>query len=192
MSTYNKIDLAFVTRLKRVLGSRVFWCEDAQSKEIIKENSSDQSFHSPAAPEVVVYPNTPEEVAVILKLCNDTKVPVTTRGAGTGVEGGAIPYAGGVVVNTENFQKIDVFPEDMMARVGVGVKKLQLNKEVAKHGLLFGPDPSSNPCLVTPPCSTQKLSESQSLSRKTFRPTWLVHSTQHASCTYMWTLRYKD
>eukprot|EP00240_Pyramimonas_obovata_P001151 CAMPEP_0118941866 /NCGR_PEP_ID=MMETSP1169-20130426/34855_1 /TAXON_ID=36882 /ORGANISM="Pyramimonas obovata, Strain CCMP722" /LENGTH=478 /DNA_ID=CAMNT_0006886743 /DNA_START=696 /DNA_END=2132 /DNA_ORIENTATION=+ len=144
---YGKVDTGFVTSLRRLLGSRVFWCEDSQSREVIEENSRDQSFHSPAAPDVVVYPNTPEEVASILKLCNDARVPVVSRGAGTGVEGGAIPYKGGVVLNTENFQKIEVFIEDMIARVGVGVKKLQLNKELEKHGVLFGPDPSSNPCL---------------------------------------------
>mmetsp|Transcript_16399 Transcript_16399/g.27567 ORF Transcript_16399/g.27567 Transcript_16399/m.27567 type:complete len:475 (-) Transcript_16399:547-1971(-) len=148
MSAYTKVDAGIVQLLRDVTApKRVVWCEEKSSDAVMDAHSHDWSFHPTARPELVVFPETAEEVAEILKLCNQRKVPVTTRGAGTGVEGAAIPYSGGLVLNTDNFQKVDVISENMIAVVGVGVKKLQLNKALKKYGLLFGPDPSSNPCL---------------------------------------------
>jgi glycolate oxidase len=52
-------------------------------------------------PDVVLKPGTAEEVSAILVFCNDHKIPVTPRGAGTGLSGGALPHLGGVVLSTE-------------------------------------------------------------------------------------------
>ncbi|KAH9599181.1 FAD linked oxidase [Trypanosoma melophagium] len=70
---------------------------------------------------------------------------MTPRGAGTGIEGGAIPYAGGVVIDTSKLQRMDVDVRNAFVWVGAGVAKLQLLKAVRKLGFLFGPDPLSNP-----------------------------------------------
>jgi len=94
-----------------------------------------------------VLPKSVEQVAAVLRECNLRRIPVTPRGAGTGIEGGAIPYHGGVVITTEQLKGIEVRVADMNAKVGAGVKKLELNKALFSMGLLFGPDPSSNPCI---------------------------------------------
>jgi len=71
------------------------------------------------------------------------------RGAGTGVEGGAIPYGGGVVISTERLRRLELLDEEMppVAMVGAGIYKNELNAFLATKGLVFGPDPSSNPTL---------------------------------------------
>lgn len=88
-----------------------------------------------------------EEVVALVQFCNDRKIPIVTRGAGTGLEGGCIPYQGGIVCDTSHLNRISVDPENMLARVGAGVLKDQLNKYLEPHGFFFGPDPSSNPSL---------------------------------------------
>src|SRR5215213_4314702 len=57
-------------------------------------------------PDIVLRPGTVEEVSAILAFCNDHKIPVTPRGAGTGLSGGALPHLGGVVLSTERLNRI--------------------------------------------------------------------------------------
>ncbi|EPY31124.1 D-lactate dehydrogenase (cytochrome) [Angomonas deanei] len=72
---------------------------------------------------------------------------MTPRGAGTGLEGGCVPYAGGIVVDTARLSRLDIDKDNSCVWVGAGVTKLQLSKAALKVGLHFGPDPSSNPCV---------------------------------------------
>jgi D-lactate dehydrogenase (cytochrome) len=74
-------------------------------------------------------------------------VPLTPRGAGTGVEGGAIPLRRGLVLDSSRLDGITILPAERVAIVGAGVRKLDLKRAAARHGLCFGPDPSSNPSL---------------------------------------------
>ena len=105
----------------------------------------DESPLDPVCPTAAVLPSTIEEVAAVVKICSGLRVPMTPSGARTGLEGGAIPYAGGIVIDTLNLKRMDFDVENACVWVGAGVKKLTLNKECAKHGFLFGPDPASNP-----------------------------------------------
>src|SRR6185436_12956534 len=57
-------------------------------------------------PDVVIKPRTAEEISGIMKICNEGKIPVTPRGAGTGLSGGALPHLGGVVIAMERFNSI--------------------------------------------------------------------------------------
>jgi len=109
--------------------------------------SKDRSIYPGKKPEVVLLPHTTLEISRIMKVCNKHRIPVTTRGAGTGLEGGAIPLAGGVVLSTEKLKKISIDSENMHADVGAGVYKNELNKALKKKGLVLGPDPASNPTL---------------------------------------------
>eukprot|EP01127_Copromyxa_protea_P017129 TRINITY_DN5184_c0_g1_i3.p1 TRINITY_DN5184_c0_g1~~TRINITY_DN5184_c0_g1_i3.p1 ORF type:complete len:420 (+),score=77.52 TRINITY_DN5184_c0_g1_i3:245-1504(+) len=88
-----------------------------------------------------------EEVAHLIQTCAAAQIPVIPRGAGTGLEGGCIAYQGGVVCDTSDLKKIEIDKENMMVRVGAGVKKDELNAFLEPHGYFFGPDPSSNPSL---------------------------------------------
>lgn len=117
---------------------------DADSLEAA---SRDCSFHEPHRPCAVVTPADVEQVAAVVSACAAADVPVVPRGAGTGVEGGAIPYGGGVVLSTAHLTHMELLEDEMLAVVGAGVHKNDLNRFLAPRGLLFGPDPSSNPTL---------------------------------------------
>ncbi|KAG5475968.1 hypothetical protein CUR178_03683 [Leishmania enriettii] len=107
--------------------------------------SKDASHHMRVLPVAAVIPSSVEEVAAVVKVCVAHKVPMTPRGAGTGVEGGVIPYAGGIVIDTAGLLRMDFDIENACVWVGAGVKKLALNRAASERGFLFGPDPASDP-----------------------------------------------
>lgn len=119
----------------------------ATDAESLKDASHDWSRHEPHCPCAVVTPSDPGQTAQVVRACVSAGVPMVPRGAGTGVEGGAIPYGGGVVISTARLRRLELLESEMLAVVGAGVYKEELNKFLAPAGLLFGPDPSSNPSL---------------------------------------------
>jgi len=95
-------------------------------------------------PEVVVKPSTPEEISKILKYCHDHLIPVTPRGAGTGLSGGAIPHTGGVVLSTEKLNRIlEIDERNLQITTEPGVITEVLQNAVKEKGLFYPPDPSS-------------------------------------------------
>lgn len=95
-------------------------------------------------PMVVVLPDSEEQVVAILKICNALKVRIVPRGAGTGLSGGALPIADGVVLSTARMNRIvNVDPYARTAVVQPGVRNLAISEAVAQHGLYYAPDPSS-------------------------------------------------
>jgi glycolate oxidase len=95
-------------------------------------------------PMVVVLPNTEAQVVEILKACRDMKVRIVPRGAGTGLSGGALPIADGVVLSTARLNKIvKLDPNSRTAVVQPGVRNLAISDAAAKHALYYAPDPSS-------------------------------------------------
>jgi glycolate oxidase len=95
-------------------------------------------------PEAVVLPNTAEQVAAIVKLCNRRGIPYTARGAGTGLSGGAIPVRGGLLINLARMNRLlEVDLDNLRAVVEPGMVNLRLSQAVSRHGLYYVPDPSS-------------------------------------------------
>jgi len=95
-------------------------------------------------PLVVVLPRTEEQIVKILKLCYATQTPVVARGAGTGLSGGALPHAKGVLLSLAKLnQIIAVDPLARTVRVQPGVRNLAISEAVASLGLYYAPDPSS-------------------------------------------------
>jgi glycolate oxidase len=95
-------------------------------------------------PVAVTFPRSTEEVRNIVSLCHESGVHIIPRGAGTGFVGGTVPVAGGVVVSTERMGRIfDIDPSQRVAVVQSGVVNGVLQREAAKYGLMFPPDPSS-------------------------------------------------
>jgi len=95
-------------------------------------------------PAVVVLPETTDEVAAVVRWCNEVGVPFTGRGAGTGLSGGALAALGGVVISTKRLTQIleiDVENRCLLAQAGAVNKRL--SDAVKEHGLHFAPDPSS-------------------------------------------------
>ena len=96
------------------------------------------------SPMVVALPETEAQVVAILKACRDLKVPIVPRGAGTGLSGGALPIADGVVLSTAKFTRIvKLDPYARTAVVQPGVRNLAISEAAAAHGLYYAPDPSS-------------------------------------------------
>ncbi len=95
-------------------------------------------------PDVVVFPETPEDVSKVLSFANEEGIPVYPRGAGSGLTGGAAPLEGGIVISTEKMNRIIEIDEDNLAVLTEpGVITYDLQKEVEKRGLFYPPDPSS-------------------------------------------------
>ena len=95
-------------------------------------------------PSVVVLPDTVEEVAAIVRLANRYGLPIVPRGAGTGLSGGALATEGGIVMPLTRMRRIlEVDPVNRLAVVEPGLVNLDLSRAVAKHGLFYAPDPSS-------------------------------------------------
>ena len=95
-------------------------------------------------PMLVVLPHTLAQVQGVLKLCFERKVPVVARGAGTGLSGGALPLAKGVLLVMARFNKIlAIDPAARTARVQPGVRNLAISQAAAPFGLYYAPDPSS-------------------------------------------------
>src|SRR3977135_216482 len=95
-------------------------------------------------PMVVVLPETEAQVVDILKTCRELDVQIVPRGAGTGLSGGAMPIADGVVLSTARLNKIiELDPYSRTAVVQPGVRNLAISEAAAKHGMYYAPDPSS-------------------------------------------------
>ena len=95
-------------------------------------------------PWVVVLPETVEQVRTVLRICHEHQVPVVTRGAGTGLSGGARPLADGVLLTLTKMNRVlEVDTDTCTARVQPGITNLKVTEAVAHHGLYYAPDPSS-------------------------------------------------
>ena len=95
-------------------------------------------------PDFVVFPSCAKEIAKIIQLSKEFKVPITPRGAGTGLSGGAVAVKGGIIVGMARLRKIlEVDPINRIAIVEPGVPNIDLTSSAKKYGLFYAPDPSS-------------------------------------------------
>ncbi|WP_417331029.1 glycolate oxidase subunit GlcD [Halomonas cupida] len=95
-------------------------------------------------PMLVALPETLDQVEALLRKCHELRVPVVTRGAGTGLSGGALPLEQGVLLVMSRFNRIlEIDADARIARVQPGVRNLAISEAVAPHGLYYAPDPSS-------------------------------------------------
>ncbi len=98
------------------------------------------------APDVVVLPRTTEEVVAVVKLCAERKIPFIPRGAGTSLSGAVLPVGGGIMIALTRMTRIlDVDYRNRRALVEAGCVNAWITKAVAPKGLLYAPDPSSQP-----------------------------------------------
>ncbi len=105
--------------------------------------SSDASLVK-GMPDYVVRPMSAQEVSKILSLCSERCIPVTPRGAGTGLSGGASPVKGGVVLDMSGMNRIlSIDIDDLQAIVEPGVVQEKLNSALKPYGFFFPPDPGS-------------------------------------------------
>ena len=95
-------------------------------------------------PDLVVIPGTTEEISAVARLCNEHRVPLVVRGAGTGYTGGAVPTRGGVVLSMERLNRIlEIDQSNLLAVVEPNVITGDLQRAVEEVGLFYPPDPAS-------------------------------------------------
>ncbi|MDX1349931.1 MAG: FAD-linked oxidase C-terminal domain-containing protein [Putridiphycobacter sp.] len=140
MSKYQKITERFIEALKLVLPEAQILAQ----KEVLAAYSHDETEDLSFLPELVLKPETTEQVANIAKLCFDFNIPMTPQGARTGLSGGALPIFGGVALSLEKLNTIlEIDTDNLQVTVQPGVIVQELQETVAKLGLFYPPDPSS-------------------------------------------------
>jgi len=95
-------------------------------------------------PDLVVRPGSTREIAIVARLCDENRVPLVVRGAGTGYTGGAVPTRGGVVLSMERLNRIlEIDERNLLAVVEPNVITADLQRKVERVGLFYPPDPAS-------------------------------------------------
>src|SRR6195256_1240586 len=131
---------AAIEDLKRLLGARA---TDAPAAR--EQHSHDESYHTPAAPDVVCFPRTTDDVSEILKISARHQVPVIPFGTGTSLEGHVNAIRGGITIDMREMNAVvRVGAEDMDATVEAGVTRMQLNRALRSTGLTFTVDPGAD------------------------------------------------
>jgi D-lactate dehydrogenase (cytochrome) len=128
------------TALAERLGTRV-----TVSQAVLDQHSHGEGLPAVGMPDLVVFPETNEEVAFVLALCNRHHIPVTPFGAGSSLEGQLAALAGGVSLDMNRFDKVlEVTPDSLDCRVQAGVTREALNAHIRDTGLFFPVDPGAN------------------------------------------------
>lgn len=113
-------------------------------EDTLNHYAHDETENLHYLPDVVLKPGTAEEISAIMKICNAKKIPVTPRGAGTGLSGGALPQLGGVVLSTERMNSIlEIDERNLQVTTEPGVITEVLQMTVKEKGLFYPPDPAS-------------------------------------------------
>lgn len=138
-------DLPDIARdaLSSLLGTRLSLAEADR-----EQHAQSETYFTSPAPDAVVYPETTEEVAKIVQICARHDLPVVAWGAGTSLEGHALPIRGGVTVDFARMNRVlDVHAEDLDVVVQPGITREALNTELRSTGLFFPVDPGANATL---------------------------------------------
>ncbi|EMB5557967.1 FAD-binding protein [Campylobacter coli] len=124
----------------KLLGS-----ENAYFDDIHKRAYSYDATKKHYLPDGVLFPRNEEDISKILKFCNENNIIIIPRGAGSGFTGGALAVNGGLILSFEKHMNkiLEIDLENLVAVVQPGVINIHLQKEVAKYGLFYPPDPAS-------------------------------------------------
>ncbi|GAG33474.1 unnamed protein product, partial [marine sediment metagenome] len=133
MSKYGQLTPQVVTRLKQIVGERNVIYGDADRLESYSHDETGSLYS--AMPDVVVKPISAEQISEIMKLANRKMIPITPRGAGSGLAGGAVPLYGGIVLSCEKMDRIlEIDTVNLVAVVEPGVITNDLCQLVAEEG----------------------------------------------------------
>ena len=138
--SYSPITSEFISQLKNLMGEAFVLTQQSELAAYAQDETEDLTYF----PEVVVKPHTAEEISQVLKWCNEYNVPLTPRGAGTGLSGAALPIYGGLLLSMEQFNSIlEIDEQNLQARVQSGVITEVFMNAVEDKGLYYPVDPSS-------------------------------------------------
>lgn len=144
---YRRINQKIRKELEEIVGRRNMIFES----DMILDYSHDEFSLPDIArdPEVVVKPCKVEEVAAILSLANQKRIPVTPRGGATGLCGGCVPSEGGIVLSLENMNRVlEIDENNQMAVVEAGVRLMDFYKAVEEAGFFFPPHPGDESAMI--------------------------------------------
>jgi glycolate oxidase len=151
-ATFARIEKVMPTNVKSGLTAEII----NEFKNIVGENyvlydnetldryAHDETENLYYLPDAVIKPRNADQISAIMKICNTKKIPVTPRGAGTGLSGGALPHLGGVVLSTERMNSIlNIDERNLQVTTEPGVITEVLQMAVKEKGLFYPPDPAS-------------------------------------------------
>lgn len=138
MATYNSLTPEIVEQIRAAANGHIYTGAD-----INEDYARDEMpIYGKKMPDLVVQARSTEEVAGVMKICNDNLIPVTPRGAGTGLVGAAVPVLGGVLIDISKMDKILSYDlENMVVHVQAGVLLNDLAQDCVSRGLMYPPDP---------------------------------------------------
>ena len=146
MIKYNQLTKTLADELCRIVGEKNF-----QYGPAVKEAYShdEMPIYGKFMPEAVCKARSTAEVYQIMRLCHANRIPVTVRGAGTGLVGGCVPIEGGVVISTELMNSILEYDmNNLTVRIQPGVLLCDLAADALAHGLMYPPDPGEKTATV--------------------------------------------
>ena len=137
---YASITSDILKSLTEICGAEYVFTDAEQLQNYSHDETEDLKF----LPAVVVKPTTVNQIAEIMRIANAEQIPVTPRGAGTGLSGGALPVHGGILLSMEKFNKIlEIDERNLQATVEPGVINQVFRDAVEAKGLFYPPDPAS-------------------------------------------------
>ncbi len=140
---YKPVTGEITDQLKKIVGEKFVIYGDTDKLEPYSHDEVPDKTYA-HMPEAVVRPSSAGQIAKILKLANREKIPVTPRGAGSGLTGGSVPIHGGVVLLCDRMNKIiEIDHENMMAVVEPGVITSDINEALKEYGLFYAGYPMS-------------------------------------------------
>ncbi len=140
LNNWGKLSAELISQFENMLGKDAVII-DANQLELYDHDHT-EDFHF--LPELVLIPSSSNNVAEVLKVCNEHRIPVTVRGAGTGLSGGALAVEGGVILSMEKMNRIlSIDEENFQATVEPGVITQVFQEAVAEKGMFYPPDPAS-------------------------------------------------
>ena len=146
MAHYNTLRPEDAEALKQLVGPGCFYAGDS-----VKEDFShdEMPIYGKHRPEAVLQPVSTEEVAAVMRYCAAHTIPVTVRGAGTGLVGGCVPLCGGIVLSMEKMNRILSYDlNNLVVHTQPGVRLCDLAADALAHGLMYPPDPGEKTATV--------------------------------------------
>lgn len=138
--SFAEVTPSIISEFEAIIGKEHVLVDPEKRHAYSHDETEDYSF----LPDVVLKPGTTEEISRIMKICNAQHIPVTPRGAGTGLSGGALPVQKGVSLSMERFNKIISIDElNLQATVEPGVITEVFQNAVKEKNLFYPPDPAS-------------------------------------------------
>lgn len=132
--------LHYIDEFKKIAGDAYVFAD----VESLNNYAHDETENLHFLPDVVIKPRSAKEISGIMMICNEHKIPVTPRGAGTGLSGGALPHLGGVLLSMERMNSIlEIDERNLQVTTEPGVITEVLQDAVKEKGLFYPPDPSS-------------------------------------------------